>query len=361
MITRIEIKGYKSIKEQDVSLTPLNILIGGNGVGKSNFISIFSLVRTVYEQNLADYVIRKGGADSFLYFGKKNTQEIFFDFYFGNETKSKNRFILTLANRQDSLYIKSIDTAFKTSYWHFQNHEQSVAESDFKNNFRGQAYYVNDRFKEFEVYHFHDTSDDSPMKGFSNIDDDIFLKKDGSNIASFLYFLKNRHPKHFTRIEKTIKSIAPFFDGFILEPSGRNENQIKLKWKEVGSYDAYFDAYNLSDGTLRFICLATLLMQPKPPKTIIIDEPELGLHPVAINKLASLMRKVAGKTQLIVSTQSINLIDNFEPNDIIVADRKNNETVFNRLNNEELDSWLEDYSLGDVWGKNVFGGQPFNQ
>ena len=358
MITKIDIRGYKSIREQSVSLKSLNILIGGNGVGKSNFISIFSLVRAIYEQNLADYVIRKGGADSFLHFGKKNTQEIFFDFHFGNETKETNRFIVTLANNQDSLYIKSIDTAFKSYKWHYQNYEKSITESQFKHTHHGQAFYVNERLREFKVYHFHDTSDTSPMKGFSNIDDDIFLKKDGSNIAAFLYHLKHTFPKNFIRIEKTIKSIAPFFDSFILEPSGRNENQIKLRWQEVGSYDAYFDAYSLSDGTLRFISLATLLMQPEPPKTIIIDEPELGLHPVAINKLASLMRKVTDKTQLIVSTQSINLIDNFEPNDIIVADREKNETVFHRLDNENLNSWLEDYSLGDVWGKNVFGGQP---
>ncbi len=359
MITKLDIKGYKSIKEQEVHLRSINILIGGNGVGKSNFISIFSLVRSIYEGNLSEYIIRKGGANSFLHFGKKYTQEISFDFYFGSENGDTNRFMVYLSNNQDSLFIKSIDTAFYNGRWHYKQYERNITESNFKNINTGQAFWVNDRLKEFEVYHFHDTGDDSPMKGYSNVDDNRFLRKDGSNIASFLFYLKESYPKHYTRIEKTITSVAPFFEKFNLEPSNRNNNLIKLEWKERGNFDSYFDAYNLSDGTLRFICLATLLMQPHPPKTIIIDEPELGLHPVAINKFAGLTRKVSEISQLIISTQSVNLVDNFEPKDIIVSDRKDNQTIFNRLSNMELKDWLKDYSLGEVWGKNIFGGQPF--
>ena len=343
MITKIEIRGFKSIKAQDVSLSAINLFIGGNGVGKSNFISIFSLVRALFEKDLSNYVIKKGGADNFLHFGKKHTQEISFTFHFddiiegffsNSSFDGTNKFTVNLTTAQDSLFIRSGNI--------------------------GQAFFGNNWLKEFEVYHFHDTGDTSPIKSPSNVDDNRILKKDGSNIAAYLYYLKIKHPKHFFRIEKTIQSVAPFFERFLLKPLNLDENSIKLEWKEEGSQDGYFDAYNLSDGTLRFICLATLLMQPNPPETIIIDEPELGLHPVAINKLASLMRKISGVSQLIIATQSINLIDNFEPKDIIVADRKNNETVFNRLNNEELKGWLEDYSLGDVWGKNVFGGQPLN-
>jgi predicted ATPase len=358
MITKLDIKGFKSIKEQSVSLSNINIFIGGNGVGKSNFISIFSLVRAIYEKNLSEYVIKKGGANSFLHFGKKYTQEILFDFYFGNLESDTNRFIVELQNNQDSLFIKSINTAFYNGKWFPEKYERNVLESNFKNIKTGQAYWVNDRLKEFEVYHFHDTGDDSLMKAYSNIDDNRFLKKDGSNLPAFLYYLKQTHPKYFIRIEKTISSIAPFFDSFNLSPSNLNPNLIKLEWKEKGSYESYFDAYNLSDGTLRFICLATLLMQPEPPKTIIIDEPELGLHPVAINKIASLIRKVSASSQLIISTQSLNLIDNFEPENIIVSERFENQTIFKRLSTDDLKYWIDEYSLGDIWGKNIFGGQP---
>lgn len=364
MIERLVIKGYKSIKDQSVDLRNVNIFIGGNGVGKSNFISIFSLIRNLYEGNLEGYVIEKGGVDNLLYFGKKETQQIDLDFQFsGNEEGvNKNRFLINLKEAQDSLYIKYLATAFMpVSIWHEKEYERNVKESNFRNINNGQAYFVNDRLKEFEVYHFHDTGDNSPMKAKCNIDDNQRLKKDGSNIAAFLFYLKEKHPKHFLRIEKTIQSIAPFFDRFVLAPNRLKEDQIQLEWREVGAPDSYFNASNLSDGTLRFICLTTLLMQPNPPKTIIIDEPELGLHPFAINKLAGLIKKASKEVQLIVSSQSVNLIDNFEPEDIITADREGKATVFKHLELSDLKLWIQEYSLGEVWEKNIIGGQPFNR
>lgn len=361
MITRIYIQGYKSIRELDIRLNPINILLGSNGVGKSNFISVFALLRNIYQRNFQSYVQTKGGADSLLHFGKKNTRNIFFDIWFGDTIHDNNRFMVSLEEAHDSLIIKSVDTAFMpVSNWHEQNFEQYVKESEFSSIRKGQAYYVNDYLMDFEVYHFHDTGDTSPIKGKCNLEDNYKLKRDGSNIAAFLYLLKKKHYKHFARIEKTVQSIAPFFDKFVLEPSRLNENVIQLEWREKEHPDAYFNAYHLSDGTLRFICLATLLMQPNPPKTIVIDEPELGLHPVAVNKLAALIRKASGSTQIIVSTQSINFIDNFDPEDIIVTDREEGSSVFRRLSTKELEAWLEEYTLGDIWGKNLIGAQPYN-
>jgi predicted ATPase len=357
VITKIEIEGYKSIGEMAIFLRPINILLGGNGVGKSNFVSLFSLIRNIYNKNLQNYIKTKGGADSFLYFGKKQTSEINLTITFD----STNEFAVTLAEAQDTLFIKSIGTSFNSyGTWHRKEFEANVYESNFANINQSQAFYVNKRLVEFEVYHFHDTGDKSPMKGLGDLHDNTQLRRDGSNIAAFLYFLKEREPKHFKRIEMTIQSIAPFFEHFILQPAKLNENKIQLEWKEKGFPDYYFNGYHLSDGTLRFICLATLLMQPNPPKTIIIDEPELGLHPVAINKLAALVRKASEKTQVIMSTQSINLIDNFDPEDIIVADRDKEGTVFQRLASEELKTWLETYSLSDLWGKNIIGAQPYS-
>ncbi len=363
MITRLQLSGYKSIKNLDIRLESINILLGSNGVGKSNFISLFSLLRNLYQANFQNYVEIKGGADSILHFGKKYTNNIKLDICFGTDLKDNNSFIVEFEAAQDNLNIKSIDTSyFESRYekWHPKNFERNVKESNFANISYGQAFYVNEYLQEFDVYHFHDTGDQSPMKAKCNVDDNYILNRNGSNLAAFLYFLQEKHSKHFKRIEMTIRSIAPFFDRFVLKPSRLNEQYIQLEWKEKGFPDAYFNAYHLSDGTLRFICLAALLMQPEPPKTIIIDEPELGLHPVAVNKLASLIRKVSNKSQVIVSTQSINLIDNFEPENIIVTDRKDNSSTFRRLGSDELSSWLNDYTLGDIWGKNVFGAQPYN-
>ncbi len=361
MITGMKITGYKSIKELDLELKPINILLGANGVGKSNFISVFSLIRNIYNQNLQNYIKTKGGADSYLYFGKRNTEHIYLELEFLSSGEHRNRFMLSLQEAQDSLIVSSLKTSFWSGYkWHPKEFEQNVVESQFSQMNHSQAYYVNDRLVEFDVYHFHDTGDKSPMKAVADINDNRALRRDGSNIAAFLYFLRQKHRKHFTRIEKTIQSIAPFFERFELEPDRLNENNIRLEWREKGFPDSYFNAYHLSDGTLRFICLATLLMQPEPPQTIIIDEPELGLHPVAINKLASLVRKASEQTQVILSTQSINLIDNFDPEDIIVTDRGTNGSKFRRLSSEDLANWLEEYTLGDLWGKNIIGAQPYS-
>lgn len=361
MISRIEIAGYKSIKSLKLDLQPINILLGGNGVGKSNFISIFSLIRNIYNKNFQNYIQKKGGADSLLHFGKRHTSLIDFIIYFRSSSDHENKFIIQLETVQDRLFIRSIKTAFKwKGIWKEQEYETNTLESEFQDIQSGQAYWVNDRLKEFDVYHFHDTSDTSSMKAMADIHDNSQLKRDGSNLAAFLYYLKEKEPKSFKRIELTVKSIAPFFDHFVLEPNRLNEQKIQLEWREQGYPETYFNAYHLSDGTLRFICLATLLMQPSPPDTIIIDEPELGLHPVAINKLAALVRKASEKTQVILSTQSINLIDNFEPEDIIVTNREDHTSVFKRLKSKDLQAWLEEYTLGDLWGQNKLGAQPYS-
>jgi len=363
MITRINIAGYKSIKQMDLELNPINVLLGANGAGKSNFISVFSLVKNVQSQNLQRYVATKGGANSFLYFGKKETSELSVDLSFYDEGKPDYRYRLELIEANNSLIIKNqLALTMFNGQWSSQHMGMfTMIESDIREDSMGESEkVVFQNFKELEVYHFHDTGDKSAMKGQCQIHDNRKLHANGSNIAAYLYYLKLREPKCYQRIERAIQSIAPFFDKFVLEPMRLNADMIELEWREKGFPDTYFNAYHLSDGTLRFICLATLLMQPNLPKTIIIDEPELGLHPVANNKLAALIRKASEKSQIIVSTQSVNLVDNFDPEDIIVTDRKDNSSVFRRLTTDELSQWLEEYTLGDLWGKNMFGGQPYS-
>ena len=200
------------------------------------------------------------------------------------------------------------------------------------------------------------------MRRYETIDDNEYLRFDAKNIAPFLFDLKNskRSAKTtaYNQIVDTIRLVTPFFDDFILKP---NENEkVRLLWRQKGS-DYPLKPQHLSDGTLRFICLTAALLQPNPPSTIIIDEPELGLHPYAIEILAELIAATAKKTQLIISTQSPSLVDYFEPENIIVVNRKEGASVFNRLNKDELSSWLEDYSLGDLWRKNIFTGGPAHE
>jgi predicted ATPase len=359
MINKIEIKGYKSIKDLTLELKPLNILIGSNGVGKSNFIGFFKLVNTIYEQRLQNFSLSKG-ADSILSFGRKNTSSLEGSLEFD----AKNAYSFILNSTQDNKLFVHLEYTYFYRSLYGSGWKETLLSSDrseafIKNSNSAISTHVNDYLKSFRIYHFHDTSENAPLRSPSLVDDNKYLKENGGNLASYLYFLKLRHPKNYNRIEKTIESIVPSFERFELEPNRLQSNSITLEWIEKTNPEVYFNASHLSDGSLRFIALVTLLQQPTLPNTIIIDEPELGLHPVAINKLTGLIKSASErKCQVIISTQSINLVNNFLPEDIITVDRKEGNSIFNRLVSSDLTEWLEDYSVGELWSKSIIKGQP---
>jgi predicted ATPase len=208
------------------------------------------------------------------------------------------------------------------------------------------------------VYHFHDTSMAAAMRRDQSVRDWRELNPDASNIAAFLLRLKTKHQENYERVRETIQLIAPFLDDFFLESEAKGENEVvRLEWRQKGS--SYpFQPWQLSDGTIRFICLATALLQPEPPSTIVIDEPELGLHPFALEVLAGLFRDAADRTQLVVSTQSATLLNHFDPNEVIVVDRVKGASRFRRLDAKSLSEWVKDFALGELWQKNVFDGGP---
>jgi predicted ATPase len=360
MINKIQINGYKTIRELDFRLRCINILIGANGVGKSNFISFFKLIQNLYECSLETYSMQVG-AENILHFGSKVTKLIYGYLQFDNT----NGYEFTLMpRRNDSLFILDESVLFRNStdygdewptYNISSNSKEATISSD---NSQKISKYVREHLKSFRIYHFHDTSASARIKQKGKIDDNKSLNADASNLAAYLYLLQEKHPKEFKRIELIIQSVAPFFEKFILKPDRLKEDMIQIEWKEKNS-DMYLDASNISDGTLRFMALATLLLQPHTPEVIIIDEPELGLHPFAINKLAGLIKKISSNCQIIVATQSMSLIDNFEPEDIITIDRAEGQSVLNRLDGEKLKIWLDEYhSLGTLWNKNIIGGTP---
>ena len=356
MIERIIIENYKSIRQLDLKLTPINILIGGNGAGKSNFISFFELINKIYEGKERDFSLKKG-ANTLLYRGIKHSEFIrgLIDF----EDKNAYEFTLLPLNDESLKLNKSVDyyNGYNDKTKSYEKWHNQATSEPYRNAKGGRGLFIKNYLNSFKVYHFHDTSESSPMKLSHPIDDNTYLREDASNLAAFLYFLQEKQPQQFKRIEMTVRSIAPFFDQFDLKPRSLNTDQIKLEWKEKET-DMYLDAHSLSDGTLRFMALATLLLQPNPPKTIIIDEPELGLHPFAIHKLAALLTKVSGKSQVIISTQSVEFVNQFEPDAIITVDREDGQSTFRRLDSTCLQNWLEDFSLGDIWQKTIIGGQP---
>lgn len=351
-IKKITIKGYKSIKNQTIEMRNLNVLIGSNGIGKSNFVTVFELLKAIYRGDLGNYVLKNNGANKLLYMGAKNTEHVELNMEVGDETE-KRIYENELVFVQDSLAIQhsAISCFGKPNLFTISTNNTKELPANFIKE--GSIDFGTD----LQTFHFHDTTMTSQMKMSQSVKDNRILKSNGSNIAAYLYYLQQRHPKYFVRIEAMIRSVSPFFEGFALMPDRINPNVISLEWKQKGCEDN-FDAYQLSDGTLRFICLVTLLMQPNPPAIIIIDEPEIGLHPQALNKLASIIKIASNKSQIIISTQSNYLVDNFAPEDVLVVDKKNDATEFRRLDSEQLNTWLEEYSLGEIWEMNIIGGQP---
>ena len=340
----------------DLELRPLNVLIGANGSGKTNFISLFRLLNEMIEQRFQLAVRQGGGANALLYFGRKVTERIRVHLYFGGNQYSCE-WVPTV---EDALTFAS-----ETGYFQGSGYKQPYVEGYGGGHLESVvpkretkiSRYVLANMETWKLYHFHDTSDSARVKQTGDVNDNFYFRGDAGNLAAFLFKLNQTYKGHYEVIRASIRQVAPFFDDFILRPLADNPNKIRLEWREQGS-DYPFLAHQLSDGTLRFVCLATLLLQPSPPSTIVIDEPELGLHPFAISVLASMMRSAASRTQVIASTQSVPLVNEFDPNDLIIVNRREHETKFDRISGTELNEWLNEYKLGELWQKNVLGGRP---
>lgn len=348
----IEINGYKSIKKARVDLAPINILIGANGSGKSNFISFFDFLNRLYNRKLNEYIALKGGEDKILHKGRKNGDVISFKIEFDN---GQNGYSAILRSGNDGFVFSSENLIYKGNNWDISGADK---EARVKSTNIYRAKYVIKYLNGFRKYHFHDTSSNSPFTKYSNIENDIhYFYEDGMNLTAFMYQIQEKNKIVYNRIIKNIQSIAPYFSDFYFAPN--KENNVRLQWTDKYS-DVVFGANDLSDGTLRFIALSVLFLQPDLPDTIIIDEPELGLHPSAIAKLAGMIKSVSDRgCQVISATQSTDLISHFLPEDIITVDQIDGETIFNRLSSDTLNHWLEDYTIDDLWKRNIItGGQP---
>jgi len=361
-IDKITLKGFKSIKDlEDFPLRSLNILIGPNGAGKSNFVDFFRLLRAMADERLQTFVLEQGGADSFFFMGPKFTLRISARLQFGEriyefELAPTGAADLMIGNEQTRLADSSKSSA-----------ETWARESNLKRRHEGAARREPfdalgidsyDSVSSLVVYHFHDTSMLAPMRRSGSVRDNEYLRPEAANLAAYLLMLREHHQGVYEKIRATVRLAAPFFDDFKFRPRPSNgDTTLQLEWTQRGS-DYPFLVSQLSDGTLRFIALTTALLQPEPPTPILLDEPELGLHPYALNLLAALLKKVATRTQVIVSTQSASLLDNFEAEDVIVVEREKGASTFKRLSSVELEEWLKDYSLGELWEKNIFGGRP---
>jgi predicted ATPase len=356
-LNSLSLKGFKSFRNiADLRIDPgLNVLIGANGSGKSNFIGFFEMLSHMMAGNLQNHVAGKASrSESFLYGGSAVTPRIEAKLEFADYVYE---FVLT-SSEDGSLYFSKERCFFYDNPLGLPGAKKGSGHLEsnlLKPPHVGGEVSILETMSNWRVYHFHNTSPKAPMMLPTNAVSSTRLNGDASNIADFLYHMRETSRPYYDRIVSHIRQVAPFFGDFVLAPDA-NE-QIRLLWKEKGQDTVYFPS-QFSDGTIRFACLATLLLQPDPPATLIIDEPELGLHPQAIMVLAGMLRLAEEKCQIIVSTQSSALVDYLEIEELLVVDRKDGASVIKRPDEEEYHAWLEEYSLSDIWNKNLMGGRP---
>ena len=370
IINNITIKGFKSIKTLDAfKLNNINVLIGSNGAGKSNFVSFFRLLRDLIEQNLQTSIGVQGGADSCLYLGPRETKELSAQLMFG-----QNGYEFALVPTADNRLVFSNESTLYTGPYVAAPSRKHLGSGHFEARLRerkddpgayakkGPPYYVFDAISSWVVYHFHDTSAVAGVRRPGSINDNEALRPNAENLAAFLYRIQQTHPENYSKIRDVVRLAAPFFDDFKLRPIPATPDKIQLEWLQRKS-DYPFLVSQMSDGTLRFICLATALLQPQRPRTVLFDEPELGLHPYALSLLGGLVQKAVSSwgilmDQVIISTQSALLLNEFVPEDVVVVERHEGQSTFRRLDSTHLSKWLSDYTLGELWQKNLLGGRP---
>lgn len=346
------IRGYTSIRFAEVRLRDLNVLIGANGAGKSNFISALALLGRIVDEDLNLFVGQAGGASALLYRGDESIPEIGLRLEFSsNEYWAK---LIPAAGDELIFGNEEIELRGGRHVLGRGHRETRLLDELDERDLSSMAGHVVDTLRGCRVFHFHDTSANAPVKQTGFASDNIALHPDARNLAAVLLRLKQEDRSAYRRIVRTIQQVAPFFRDFVLiEENGR----LRLRWQQEGS-DVVFPADALSDGTLRFICLTTLLSLPDLPNLVVLDEPELGLHPYAIVQLADMLRAASSASQVLIATQSVTLMNQFEVDDLIVAERAGGASVFNRLTPAGLVDWLAEYSLGELWEKNLLGGRP---
>ncbi len=362
LINSITVAGFKSFGNPvEIPLSNLNVLIGANGAGKSNFVDIFQLLSKIAQKRLQEHVAKQGGPDVFLHGTRKKTDHLYIVIGFAADAEHEVRFygVLLEANADNKLIpavegVRSIEHSTPTENLFSSGHLESGL-LDKEDEISQQAAKA---MRSWRQYHFHDTGPDSPIKRMHGSNDNLLLKPNGDNLAAYLMFLRANHAQAYNEIVRTIQLAAPFFGGFVVRDS--LPEYVELEWFHRDDPDTPYKAHLLSDGTLRFMCLATLLLQPYnlQPSTILIDEPELGLHPYAIHLLGEMLHEASTNNQVIISTQSSELLNLFAPENILVAEREEGGTTINRLDETALKSWLEEYSLAELWKSNVLGGRP---
>ena len=369
-LSKIKIEGFRSIQSAEIELRPLNVLIGANGAGKSNFIDFFRMLNYAMKRGFQDpYLVQRGPASSILHFGAKVTPVVRAELFF-QTSAGTNIYSFSLADstgdrltftREEVQFHGGSGTPPKAPVPLIPRPSDESGLSEIWAQSDPLAGYIKMAVSSCQIYQFHDTSQHSALRDASAVDQNRTLMADGGNLSAVLLDLREDSPGAYAAIVRTLRLILPWFDDFILTPQGSPQNQrVLLRWRMTGRPEYEFGPGQISDGSLRLMALVTLLLMPveRLPNLLLIDEPELGLHPVAEQVLAGLLKNVARETQVIVATQSATFLNFFEPQDVVVVDHEQGASSFHRQSPDELASWLKRYTLGEIWNKNLMGGRP---
>ena len=370
---RLTVRGFKSIRAlDDFELRGLNVLIGANGAGKSNLLSLFRMLEQLSRKRLQLFVRDSGGPERLLFGGRRRTSTVSVDLVFDG---GRRRYGFSLeavggdgmAFAEESLRPGVVEsdrhvdrgvpaTADGSTEWDGGHEEARLTDGgggDFASG-------VLREMQRWRVFHFQDVGRVARVRQPAAVRDNLCFQDDAGNLAPFLRRLRERHPAHYWRVVDAVRIAAPFFGDFVYRDDLNPDDRMELEWFQGSDRDTVLGPHQISDGTLRFLCLATLLLQPVElqPALILLDEPELGQHPAALTVLAEMLRTASDDRQVVVATQSADLVSALTPEDVVVVNREDDASVFRRLDGDDLRGWLKDYSLGDLWKMNVLGGRP---
>ncbi|HXJ80278.1 MAG TPA: AAA family ATPase [Candidatus Methylomirabilis sp.] len=325
----LTLRGFRTIRDlSGFEPRSLTIFIGPNGAGKSNFISFFRLLSwaLVPPGQLQEFVARQGGASAILHQGTPPAAEMEATLRLTTEPGANEYHVRLVRAAGDTLVFAEEAFRFRRpehgdrpapGLGSGHKEAQLILKADEGNQ---TAKMILGMLRRIIVHQFHDTSPTARIRGKWDVEDGRRLKEDAGNLGAFLYRLQSAEPDYYRRIVETLRLVLPFFTNFELEPE---YGRVLLRWREHGT-DRIFNASQAADGMLRAIALVALLLQPERdlPDVLVLDEPELGLHPYAIEVLAGLLKGVATHVQVMVATQSVSLIDRFEPEDIVVVNAR---------------------------------------
>ena len=372
MIESVRIRGFRSLADVELSGLPgAAVLIGPNGSGKSNFVRFFEMLSWMLRsRQLGEFIARQGGADDQLFGGNNRTPRMEAEIRIQTAAgRNDYRFALAFGHPDRFFFSEeafrfSGSGSLKDAPWQFLDsghREAKIVEAaqsveDYGVN-PTTARTIVHLLRNCSVYQFHDTSDSSSFKNTWDVSENRQLRSHGGNLAAVLYRLERQDVQRYDLICRHIGRVLPGFDRFAIE---EDYGKVLLRWKARWS-DKTFGPHLTSDGSLRFFALVTLLNLPPAmlPDVILLDEPELGLHPSAVALIGGMIKSLAVEKQVIVATQSPLLVDAFNLDDIFVLDLENGRTICNKLNADDYGSWLEDnFMLGELWQKNLLGGRP---